>query len=74
VSLVEVGHLLEGVVADDVRVQDEEGSVVLAENLLSELQGSCSAQRLGLDGKVDLDVVLFLILRRRVRVGQLAML
>jgi hypothetical protein len=55
--------LLEGVVANDVRVQDEEGRVVLSENLLGELQRSSSAQGLGLDGEVDLDVVLLLVLR-----------
>lgn len=33
VGLVEIGQLLEGVLADDVRVEHEEGRVVLAENL-----------------------------------------
>ena len=61
-GLVEVGQLLEGVVADDVRVQDEEGRVVLTENLLGELQRSGSAQGLGLDGEIDLDIVLLLVL------------
>ena len=69
-GLVEVGQLLEGVVADDVRVEDEEGRVVLAENLLSKLQGTGGAQGLGFDGEIDLDVVLLLVLRRRVRVMQ----
>lgn len=69
-GLVEVGQLLEGVVADDVRVEDEEGRVVLAENLLSKLQGTGGTQGLGLDGEIDLDVVLLLVLRRRVRVMQ----
>lgn len=54
--------MLEGIVADDVRVQDEEGRVVLTENLLGELQRSSGAQGLGLDGEIDLDVVLLLVL------------
>ena len=61
-GLVEVGQLFEGVVADDVRVEDEEGRVILAEDLLSKLQGSGSAQGLGLDGEIDLDIVLLLVL------------
>lgn len=37
VGLVELGELLEGVVADDVGVEDEEGRIVLAQDLLGEL-------------------------------------
>ena len=46
---VEVGELGEGIVADDVRVQHEEGGVVLAEDALGELEGTGGAQGLGFD-------------------------
>lgn len=62
VLLVELGQLLEGVVADDVRVEDEEGVVVLAQDLLCELEGACRAQRFALDRECDLDVELLLVL------------
>lgn len=61
VSLVEAGQVLEGEIADDVRVEDEERRIILAEDLLCELQGTSGAQWLGLDGEGDIDVVLFFI-------------
>jgi len=61
VSLVEVGQLLEGVFANDVGVENEERRIVLAEYLLCELQRTSGAQWLGLDGELDVDVVLFLV-------------
>ena len=63
VCLVEVGELLEGVVACDIGVEDEEGRVVLAEDVLSELEGTGGAEGLGLDGECDGDAVLLLVLR-----------
>lgn len=62
VALVEREKVLEGVIADDVRVQDEEGRVVLGEDLLGKLQGTGSVERFGLDGELNVDVVLLLIL------------
>lgn len=59
---VEVGQLPEGVLADDVRVEDEERLVVPAEDLLGELQGARGAQGFGLDRERDLDVVPLLVL------------
>lgn len=64
VASVEGQEVLEGVVADDVRVEDEEGRVVLGEDRLGELQGSGSVERLRLDRELNVDVVLFLVLRR----------
>jgi hypothetical protein len=64
--LVELGELLEGVVAGDVGVEDEEGRVVLAEDALGELERASGAQGLGFDGELDLDVVLLLVLHSRV--------
>ena len=61
--LVELGELLEGVVACDIGVEDEEGRVVLAEDVLSELEGTGGAEGLGLDGECDGDAVLLLVLR-----------
>jgi len=65
VLLVELGELLEGVVAGDVGVEDEEGRVVLAQDVLGELEGAGGAEGLGLDGECDGHVVLLLVLHSR---------
>lgn len=62
VLLVEFGELLEGVVAGDVGIEDEEGRLVLAQDLFGELEGAGGAEGLSLDGEGDGDVVLLLIL------------
>lgn len=62
-GLVELGELLEGVVAGDIGVEDEKGRVVLAEHVLGELEGTGGAERLGFDGEGDADVVLLLVLQ-----------
>jgi hypothetical protein len=59
---VEGCELGEGVVADDIRVQHEEGRVVLAQDLLSKLERAGGAQRLVLDGEGDVDTKLLLVL------------
>jgi hypothetical protein len=63
VLLVEIGELRKGVVAGNVGVEDEEGRVVLAQDVLGELQGTGGAEGLGFDGECDGDVVLLFILR-----------
>ena len=60
--LVELRELLEGVVADDVRVENEERGVVFAEDLFCELEGPGRAKGFCLYGEFDLDVELFLVL------------
>lgn len=75
VGLLEFGHAperLKGVCASDVRVEDKEGRVVLAEDVTGEREGAglksatfsqlglTSAEGLGLDGKVDGDAILLL--------------
>lgn len=65
VVLVEFSELLEGVVAGDIGVEDEEGRVILAQDVLGELEGTGGAKGFGLDGESDADVVLFLVLHRR---------
>jgi len=62
VRLVELGELLEGVVADDVGVEDEEWGVVFAKNLLGQLQGTGGAEGFCLDGEFDADVVCLFVL------------
>lgn len=62
VGVVEGRELRERVVADDIRVEDKEGLVILCKNLLGQFQGAGSSQGFLLDGKGDLDVVLLLIL------------
>lgn len=64
VVAVEFEQVLEGVVADDVRVEHEEGRVVLEEDLLGELQGTGGVEGFGLDGKLDVDVILLFVLGR----------
>ena len=59
VGLVERSEVLEGEVADDVRVENEKGRVVLAQDLLGQLQGAGSAKGLGLDRESDVDTKLF---------------
>lgn len=52
----------EGIVADDVRVQDEEWCVVLAEDVLCKLKRTGGAQGLGFDREGDLNAELLLVL------------
>lgn len=63
-SLVEFREILEGVVANDIGVEDKEWRIVLAQDLLSQLQRPRSAQGFGFDGEFNFDVVLFLVLNR----------
>lgn len=63
VVLVERKEVLEGVVADDVRVEDEERRIILAKDTLSKLQGPSGVEGFGLDRKLDVDIVLLLVLR-----------
>ena len=60
VASVEVSEGLEGVGAGDVRVEDEEGRVVLAQDFTGEGERTGRTERLGLDGEGDGDTVLFL--------------
>ena len=62
VRFVESGERFEGIVADDVRVEDEEGGGVLAECFGGKLQGAGSTKRLGLDAEFDIDAILFFVL------------
>lgn len=58
VRVVEFDQLLKREFAGDVGVEDEERRVVLAEDILSQLQGTGSSQGLVLDREGDVDVVL----------------
>ena len=62
VCLVEFGQLLEGIVAGDIGVEDEEGTVVLAKDALSELERTSGIEGLGFDREVDLHVILLFVL------------
>lgn len=59
---VEVSEGLEGVGTGDVRVEDKEGGIVLAQDFTGEGEGTSGTERLGLDGEGDGDAVLFLCL------------
>lgn len=62
VRLVESSQLLERVFAGDVGVQNEEGGVVFAEDIGSQLQGTSGAEGLRLDRESDLDAEFLLVL------------
>jgi hypothetical protein len=62
VAAVEIKELGERVVADDIGVEDEEWRVILCEDLLRELQGTGGVEGLGLNGELDVDTVLLLVL------------
>ena len=68
-GLVEVREFLEGVVANDIGVEDKEWRIILAQDLLSQLQRPRSAQGFGFDGEFNFDVVLFLVLNSRIIVS-----
>lgn len=53
-------ELLEGVCAGDIRVQDEEGRVILAQNLPGESQRSSCSQWFGFNAEGDVDAILLL--------------
>ena len=59
---VELGQLLERIVADDIRIQDEERRIILTKDLLGQFQRASSAERFRFDGEFDLDVVFLLVL------------
>ena len=61
-GLVERSKLLEGEVADHIGVQNEERGIVLAQDLLRQLQRASRAQRFRLDGEFNVDTILFLVL------------
>ncbi len=60
---MELCELLEGVFAGDIGVEDEEGGIILSEDLLGQLQGAGGAQGLVLDRDGNIDSELLLILR-----------
>lgn len=64
-GLVEGSQLGEGVIAGDIGVEDEEGSLILAEDLLGEFQGTGSAEGFGLDGEGDVDSESLLVLEAK---------
>ena len=63
-AFVELSQFIKGVVADDIRVQDKEGGVILAEDFLRKFEGTGGAKGFRFDGEFNLDVVFFFILIR----------
>lgn len=59
---MELGELLEGVLADNVRVENKERRVVLLQNISGKTKRTSGAEGLGLDGESDGDVVELLVL------------
>jgi len=54
---VESGQFLEGIVADDIRVEHEERCVIFAENSFGELERTSGAERFGFDAELDVHIV-----------------
>lgn len=63
VVLVEGQKVLEGEVADNIGVEDEERRVVLGEDALGKLQGTSGVEGLSLDRELDVDAELLLVLQ-----------
>ena len=64
VGFVEVGELLERVVADNVGVENEEWGVIFGEGLFGKFEGTGRAEGLGFNGEFNVDVVFFFVLER----------
>lgn len=62
VAFMEVGELSEGVVANNIGIQDEKRRVILGQDLLGQFERAGSAEGFGLDGELNSDIVLFLVL------------
>lgn len=62
VGLVESGKLLEWEITDNIGVENEERRVVLAQDLLRQLERASRAQRFRLDREFNVDTVLLLVL------------
>lgn len=60
---MEIGQLLERVVADDIRVEHEERGVVFSEDLLCQFERTSGPKWFGLNGEFNVDSVLFFILQ-----------
>jgi hypothetical protein len=60
VGFVESGQGMEGVLANDIGIENEERGNVFSKDLLGKLQGTGRPERLSLDREGDLDFVLFL--------------
>lgn len=61
-GFVEVGEILERVVADDVGIEDKERGGVFSEGFGGELEGAGGAEGFRFDRELDADVVLLFIL------------
>ncbi len=57
--------LAEGIVADDIGVEDEEWRVILSKSLLCQFERTCGPQWFCLNGNLDIDIVFFSILWRK---------
>lgn len=62
VGNVEVSESLKGIDTGDIRVQNKERRVVLAQDFASKSKGTRSAERFGFDAEVDVDAKLLLSL------------
>ena len=69
VLFVEGSQLAEGVVADDVGVEDEEGRGVFGEGLGGEFERAGGAEGLGFDGEFDVYIEFFFVLWMRIVVS-----
>lgn len=62
VCLVEVGEFLEGIFADDVGVEDEEGRVVFAQDFLCEFERTGGTERFAFNRELYANIILLFVL------------
>lgn len=62
--LVKVCKLVKRVVADNVRIEDEEGSVIFSKSLFSQLEWAGRPKWFGLDREFNIDIIFFLVLQQ----------
>ena len=48
---------MEGIVTDDVGVQDKEWGVILPKDFLGKLEGTCRAEGFRFDRKIDFNII-----------------
>lgn len=63
--LMKVCKLMKGVVADNIRVEDEERRVIFSKSLFSQFEWASRPKRFCLDRELNPDIVFFLVLQQK---------
>lgn len=62
--LVKVCKLVKRVVADDIRIEDEERRVIFSKSLFGQLKGASRPKWFRLNGEFNPDIIFFLVLHQ----------